>query len=176
MPGVMMDLPVWILFIGAGGEYEKIYAFEPCKQLVPICQKRFMENNIERYELIEKVCWSEKTEVCFETREEELSASYVSEERGKTKLMADSIDNILARAESDRVTFIKMDIEGSELEALKGAEKSIIKWRPRLAISIYHKPEDILEIPAYLLGLVPDYNFYIRHYSSGLHETVLYAY
>ena len=68
-----------------------------------------------------------------------------------------------------------MDIEGSELEALKGAAETIKKWRPKLAISIYHKYEDIIEIPEYILSIVPDYSFYIRHYSSDIWETVLYA-
>ena len=48
--------------------------------------------------------------------------------------------------------------------------------KPRLAICIYHKPEDIIELPLYLLKLVPEYKFYIRHYCSNMWETVLYAY
>jgi len=68
-----------------------------------------------------------------------------------------------------------MDVEGAEREALKGSEETIRKHRPRLAISIYHKPDDILKIPEYLLDLIPDYQFAIRHYSSNQTETVLYA-
>lgn len=68
-----------------------------------------------------------------------------------------------------------MDIEGSELKALKGAEKTIRENKPRLAICIYHKRMDLIEIAAYLLKLVPEYRFYIRHYWSNMWETVLYA-
>lgn len=75
----------------------------------------------------------------------------------------------------EKVTFIKMDVEGAELEALKGARKTIMKHHPRLAISIYHKPEDIWEIPAYILSLSEDYRFYIRHYQFSKNETILYA-
>jgi hypothetical protein len=72
--------------------------------------------------------------------------------------------------------FIKMDIEGSELEALKGAKNTIKNQKPRLAISVYHKPEDIFEIPLYLKELVPAYKFYLRHDCLvNLTETVLYA-
>ncbi|MNC55831.1 hypothetical protein D3C75_1053850 [compost metagenome] len=83
-----------------------------------------------------------------------------------------SLDSVL---NGQRASFIKMDIEGAEMEALQGAQNTIVKHRPRLAICIYHKPEDILEIPLYLKSLVPDYKFYIRHYSNYTIETVLYA-
>ena len=76
---------------------------------------------------------------------------------------------------SDPVTFIKMDIEGAELEALKGSSKIIKKYMPKLAISLYHKKDDILEIPLYIKELVPEYKLYIRHYSNAGVETVLYA-
>ena len=68
-----------------------------------------------------------------------------------------------------------MDIEGAELDALKGAVHTIQTYRPKLAISIYHKPEDLVEIPLYLMEIMPDYQFYIRHYTTWLEETVLYA-
>ena len=75
-----------------------------------------------------------------------------------------------------RVTFIKMDIEGSEMKALKGAEGIIKQQKPKLAICVYHKPEDIWEIPAYILSLRDDYKFYFRHYCYwGIGETVMYA-
>ena len=70
---------------------------------------------------------------------------------------------------------IKMDIEGSELEALKGSKKVIQRDKPRLAICIYHKPEDMTEIPLYIKELVPEYKLYIRHHSNAGTETVLYA-
>ena len=65
--------------------------------------------------------------------------------------------------------------EGSELKALEGAKTVIQRDHPKLAISLYHKPEDIVELPAYILELVPEYKFYIRHYCSDVCETVLYA-
>lgn len=68
-----------------------------------------------------------------------------------------------------------MDIEGSEMEALKGAENTIGKYKPRLAICVYHKPEDIIEIPLKILELNPEYKLYLRHYSYIHTETVLYA-
>lgn len=84
----------------------------------------------------------------------------------------DTLDNILG---DKLVTFIKMDVEGSELPSLKGAEKVISANLPRLAICIYHSDADMVEIPDYLMEKYPAYHFYIRHYGNTYAETVLYA-
>lgn len=84
----------------------------------------------------------------------------------------DTLDDILAEKE---VTFIKMDIEGSELPSLRGAENVISKNLPKLAICIYHSDADMIDIPEYLMEKYPSYSFYIRHYSFSTSETVLYA-
>ena len=69
-----------------------------------------------------------------------------------------------------------MDIEGSEKEALKGARNTIKKYKPKLAICLYHKPEDIITLPQYILELAPEYKFKIRHYTTFAYDTILYAY
>ncbi len=76
---------------------------------------------------------------------------------------------------NERITFIKMDIEGAEYDALRGASSIIKEQKPRLAISIYHKADHIVLIPELLLTIRPDYKFYIRHYSLLANEIVLYA-
>lgn len=73
-------------------------------------------------------------------------------------------------------TFIKFDIEGMELDALRGLERIIKDVRPQLAVSIYHRPTDIFEIFAYLDAIHPDYNFYLRTYAQNSFDTVLYAF
>ena len=75
----------------------------------------------------------------------------------------------------DRVTFIKMNIEGSECEALRGAQESIQRWGPKLAISVYHNPFDLWQLPEEILKIRADYQFYLRQHDGGIIETVLYA-
>jgi FkbM family methyltransferase len=76
---------------------------------------------------------------------------------------------------NNKVTFIKMDIEGSELKALYGAEEIIRKQKPKLAVCVYHKPEHLWEIPLYLKRIVPEYKIYLRHHTPLEYETVCYA-
>ena len=93
-------------------------------------------------------------------------------EDGGVSIQVHRLDDVLG----DRsVTFIKMDIEGSELAALRGAERIIREQRPKLAICVYHKPEDMWEIPSFILNCHPDYKLYLRHYTMIEYETVLYA-
>lgn len=77
--------------------------------------------------------------------------------------------------EVQKVGFIKMDIEGAELDALHGAERTIRRDRPFLAVCVYHREGDMLAIMDYLHQLVPEYRFWLRHYGPLYYETVLYA-
>lgn len=76
----------------------------------------------------------------------------------------------------ERITFLKMDIEGMEMEALLGAQRHIKEDRAVLAICVYHRVDDLWKIPLYIRDLVGnDYNFYVRHYTLYHGETVFYA-
>ncbi|GHV47002.1 hypothetical protein FACS1894204_09750 [Synergistales bacterium] len=68
-----------------------------------------------------------------------------------------------------------MDIEGAEPGALEGAKKIIIQDKPDLAICVYHAIEHYWTIPLMLRSWVKEYKFYLRTYSFGGFETVLYA-
>ena len=70
-----------------------------------------------------------------------------------------TIDDVLG----DRpLTYVKMNIEGAEIEALRGGRNAIRRWTPRLAISAYHRPSDLWRIPQLVLELNPDYALYLR--------------
>ena len=98
--------------------------------------------------------------------------SFLSEE-GKEIIKVDSIDNIL---NGQPVTFVKMDIEGAEYEALLGATNTLRRCTPILAISVYHKVEDLYRLQLLIEDICPNtYDYYLRHYSPTIIETILYA-
>lgn len=72
-------------------------------------------------------------------------------------------------------TLVSMDIEGSEMAAITGAGSLLVKFAPDLAISLYHYPEHIIDIPEFILNLDVPYRIYIRNYTGFVAETVLYA-
>ena len=86
-----------------------------------------------------------------------------------------TIDAEVAQRALPRVDFIKMDIEGAELDALQGAEQTLLAFKPKLAVSIYHRLEDYAAIPAYLDGLNLGYRFYLGHQSTSDADVILFA-
>ena len=86
-----------------------------------------------------------------------------------------TIDDYVVRQKLPRVDFIKLDIEGAELQALQGASQTIKSFKPRLAISVYHKDDDLLLIPAWLDALGVGYRFFLDHFTIHTEETVLFA-
>lgn len=96
--------------------------------------------------------------------------SSIGEGEGKGHVVP--LDDVL---KNEKVTFIKMDIEGAEPQALRGARNLIQTQKPRLAICIYHDFKHLWEIPLYLKELAPEYKIYLRHHTNLEYETVCYA-
>ncbi len=152
-------------------KYKQIYAFEPSRTIYTVLENYVARIHASNIKLFNMGTWYEKASLSFTTNENHLASSGVRK-NGKEIIKVDKLDNLFKERP---VTFIKMDIEGSEKETLLGASEIIKKYRPKLAISVYHKPEDIFEIPFFIKKLVPDYKLYLRHYTYGQSETVLYA-
>jgi len=91
---------------------------------------------------------------------------------GSQHIATVSLDEILHQQSID---FIKFDVEGAEISAIKGASRLIRDSRPTLAISLYHRPEDVWEIPELIFSLCKDYRFYIRQHYFNSFESVFYA-
>ena len=90
--------------------------------------------------------------------------------RGDQTAIFTSIDAYVKEQQLPRVDFIKMDIEGAELDALHGAALTIARWKPRMAICAYHKPEDFWVLQRYIKSLRPDDKFAFRHYGIDVSE------
>ncbi|ACL22187.1 methyltransferase FkbM family [Desulfitobacterium hafniense DCB-2] len=109
---------------------------------------------------------------CDLEESKEVDLGYEILETDKIKIVR--LDDVLM--ENNIVpTMIKMDIEGSEIDAIKGCQKIIVNAEPDLAICVYHKVADLWEIPLLLYELVPNYQFYLRSHHLNTWETVLYA-
>jgi FkbM family methyltransferase len=72
-------------------------------------------------------------------------------------------------------TYIKMDIEGSEPQALAGGSRLIQERKPVLAICLYHRSEHFWQIPNFIYSLAPEYSIFLRRYAEDCWETVCYA-
>lgn len=96
-------------------------------------------------------------------------SSYVTED-GNVTVDCVKIDSLVEKA-----SFIKLDVEGFESRALRGACKLLEHHRPRLAIAGYHYASDILDITQTIDELAPGYTFYLRHHSEYFYDTILYA-
>ncbi len=151
----------------SGNRYCAAYVFEPDHE--NFTKVRSELSNLSNIFLYEKGLWDREKWLNFCTGDEENSC--ISND-GKGKIPVTSIDEIKCDIP---ISFIKMDIEGSEGRALDGAKYTISKYKPKLAICVYHKPEDIIELPLKVLEMVPNYRLYLRHYSYVETETVMYA-
>lgn len=157
-------------FVRWSGNFSHIYSLEPDSDNVKKCEKTLASYIAEdKASIINAAAWSEKTMLHFKA--DGYAGSCVSDNSG-IDVEADAIDNMLA---GRRVSFIKMDIEGAELHALYGAKRIICEQKPKLAISVYHKPQDIISLPDFILSLNPSYKLYLRHYTLVQWDTVLYA-
>lgn len=150
------------------GKYKKIIGLEPDT----ISFKKLIDATKD-YHDVELICCAtgkEEAKVCFSSKG--LLGSSFSDDGEGDLTDVKKLDDILA---DEKVTLIKMDIEGAELDTLIGAENIIKKYKPKIAVCIYHKMDDIITIPTYLHKLVPEYRFRVRQHSSSMLETVLYA-
>lgn len=87
-----------------------------------------------------------------------------------------SIDEFVSMQHIENVDFIKMDIEGGETAALQGAQDTITRCKPKMAIAVYHEEMDLVSIPMLIKKILPEYSFSLRQYMHINCETVLYCY
>lgn len=147
-----------------------VYAFEPDKDNYQNLLNKMKDKS--NFICLNKGCYSSEKVLSF-TANGDMSSS-LSEE-GEETVEVTTIDKIVG---DERVAFIKMDVEGAELEALKGARKTIERNMPILAISAYHRQEDLITLIPYINNLHNEsesYNLYLRHHGVVATELVIYA-
>lgn len=155
-------------FINYVGSVEKAYLYDA--DTTNITNAKLKLKNYENV-LYRNVGVGSKEETLFFQNQGLSSSSFGNQENG-TEMKIVTIDDDI----SEKITFLKMDIEGMEMEALKGAKRHIQEDRPILAICLYHNTEDLWEIPLYIKSLVGDsYRYHIGHYTLYHGETVFYA-
>ena len=149
------------------GKYKHIYSFEPDRDNYQAFLNKHFDDRVTIYNA---GLYRETTTLNFSGKKGGSSKIETVGEETVSVCKFDELD-----IGKSVVTFIKMDIEGSELDALEGMKETIKKYHPKLAICIYHKFEDLWKIPLFVRQLVPEYKLYIRNYTVFLDEIVLYA-
>lgn len=146
-------------------DYSKVFLFEPSARNMRAAHKR-----LELYRdiiFLEKGLSDQAGVIGFDG--DLGSASSVSGDAAET-IPVTTLDEEVA----EPVSFIKMDLEGWEMKALAGCRDHIVRDRPKLAISVYHSASDFIEIPRFILSLDSGYRIYLRHYTQGWSETIMY--
>jgi FkbM family methyltransferase len=157
--------------VGADG---RVYAFECLEENLGIYTANMRRNaGLQgRISLERRALWSASGEALNFVANG--PGSRISGE-GAAQVRTVALDDFAAEAGIERVDFIKMDIEGAEQQALRGAEYILERDRPKLAISVYHQPEDVTAIPRYIDALDLGYRCYLDHYTIHNEETILFA-
>lgn len=165
-----------LLFSAKAGRDGRVYGFEFIPGNIQILKKNLKQNNCENVTIIQHPLWSVDgismwykdngpgSKVSFET---------IPDSDGTTTTF--TIDKLVLENKLDKLDFIKMDIEGAEPFALEGAKDTIVKFKPKLAICIYHGMEDFTRIAQWIHNLGLGYRLYLKHVTIHWEETVLFA-
>lgn len=156
-------------FIDLCPNFKRAYCFEADRVCVNKLNKLAKPYG-ERIKVIPKIAWDRHEMLDF------ISSEGMGSSKVTTQGNGDLLETALVDEEvTEKISYMKMDIEGSEMRALLGSRQQIRQNKPRLAISVYHRNEDIVDIPQFLLSLRPDYRLYLRHHGWDDNDTVLYA-
>lgn len=160
------------------GSYKHIYAFEPGKKQIDAMQYRF-ERLYKEWALKENsitinnmAVSSQKSSTTIDYCEHLLATCITNKKVDGDIVQVDTLDNYFKNI---NISSIKVDIEGSEIDMLKGGINVIKRDKPKFALSVYHKPDDLIRSVQILTSLGINYNFSLRHHSSYLMDTTLYC-
>jgi FkbM family methyltransferase len=163
------------------GAFRHIYAFEPCQQQLMALRKRkerLVEEwalNSDDFDIVNAGLGETDSFANINVDKGHLlGASLTSSVSGQTgsEVQVLSLDSYI----KDRpVTFIKADIEGMEMDMLRGAVNTIRTNKPKMTLSVYHKPEDLISMVKFVVDIDKNYKVALRHHSPMLMDTTLYC-
>lgn len=167
-----------LIFAEDAGSTGKVFSFEFVEDNLKVFHKNLELNpHLKgRIQLFENALWSNSKESLFIHEDGAGSCAMTNKlEQNALEIPSKSIDDLVKECNIPKIDFIKLDIEGAELNCLEGAKQTILKFKPKLAICIYHNLEHFITIPKYIKELVPEYDLYIDHHTACFWETVMYA-
>jgi FkbM family methyltransferase len=159
------------VFSNAVGPQGKVFAFDPLDIHIEVLRhnvRNFVHPNVKimpfglaDHDFASSACHATEYKPGFSVRD--------------TRAPLRTLDSCVESGEIERVDFVKLDIEGSEFDAIHGAAGVIEKFRPRLAISLYHLPDDLFRIILHIKERHPFYRMFLDHYTIHTEESVLYC-
>lgn len=166
-----------LYFSNAVDDTGRVFSFEFVSSNIKIFKRNVSLNTelSKRITLIDRPLWSTAEVPMYVV--DQGPGSKISFDRLKDSVVVktQTIDAVVRDLEINKIDFIKMDIEGAELDALQGAMNSIQKFRPTLAIAVYHRISDFHTISSWIKELNLGYRMYLGHYSIHAEETILFA-
>lgn len=148
-----------------GNSYKKIYAYEITKEILPL-----LEENTKYFHdvtIVNKAAGSQAGTLYVQAGSDASANTLSDDETNGYSVEVTAIDDDIP----EPVTFIKMDIEGAEAEALLGCKRQIQENHPKLAVCLYHGYDDLWKLPRMIEEMDPTYQFYLRHYGGNLVPT-----
>lgn len=172
---VVFDVGAWkgdtaYFFSKKCSDKAKIYAFEPDKNAydtLKMIKEKYKLNNV----ILENVLFSNKNEV--------IDFVSMTPNTPTVQMNAITVDTFVEENNIERIDYLKMDVEGAEMHILEGSINTIKKFRPYLAIAIYHGGElfmeDFYKVPIFIKEITENYEYYIRTFSPWGGETILFC-
>ncbi|WP_417762008.1 FkbM family methyltransferase [Shewanella sp.] len=161
-----------------GNELE-IHSFEPDESNCKILKENIAKQELSNCFVVKKALWNQKSTLQFVTSNEAVHSmqsrvSVTEDSQQVTEVPTTTLDDYCLEL-NRHPTYLKLDIEGAEPQAIEGAKNLLRNHGPKLAISAYHEPNQLWQLIEQISEYNPNYKFWFVHHSQQLFESVIYA-
>lgn len=166
-----------LYFASLVGAQGKVYTFEVDPESLQILRTNLALNPelARRVEVVPVALWRKSDETLEFAQAGRMTTVLEEKRGGAVSATTLTLDDFVTRHGLNRVDFVKMDVEGAELDVLDGARETLERFGPKLGVAAYHRDDDLVRIPETLLAINDGYRFYLESYSPIEDETVLFA-